>query len=112
MQDIINGIPFPFYEQCAPKYLSYLLCGEPLLIPRKHNLGQLSKTDVLVTWLLPNKVKTNWANTVIHQMMVMWLPYVYLELKVFKHVSFNIKDESLRKTLSGERKCCTRIYEI
>lgn len=35
-----------------------------ILIPRKFNLGQVSKNNVVLTWLLADKVETNWASVI------------------------------------------------
>lgn len=47
------------------------------------------------------RVKTNWASTVIHHIIlkkikrVMWLPYGHSVPKVLKHISFIVKDEEI-----------------
>lgn len=51
-----------------------------ILVPRKQNFGQQTKTHVRTIWLPANKIETNWASTMIHHMMNikgknMWLSF-------------------------------------
>lgn len=56
-----------------------------ILIPRKLNLGQVSKIDVVLNWQLANKVETKWIGEVIYHMVEkrrkenMWLPIQSLD---------------------------------
>lgn len=40
-----------------------------ILIPRKHNFGKLTKTNVAVVWRLANKMETIWVSAMIHHII-------------------------------------------
>lgn len=42
-----------------------------VLIPIKFNLGQVSKIDLVITWLLANKPVTNWARDTCSKVLEM-----------------------------------------
>lgn len=69
-----------------------------ILIPRKQNIGKLTKVDVVVIWLLANKVETNWTSVIIHLLMERkrkntWLPYGGWITKILEYCGFNLEDE-------------------
>lgn len=76
-----------------------------IIVHRKHNLKQLSKSHMVMNWSFSNKVETNSAITMIHHMIVikrkgvMWLPYSHLVLKFLEHVGFNFEDEESKDKL-------------
>lgn len=70
-----------------------------ILIPKKHSLGKVCKTNLVLTWLLENKLETNWEDKVIYQMMesqrkrISLLPHGDLIMKILEHIGFNLEDE-------------------
>lgn len=76
-----------------------------IIVHRKHNLRQLSKSHMVMNWSFSNKVETKSAITMIHHMIVskrkgvMWLPYSHLVLRFLEHVGFNFEDEEFKDKL-------------
>lgn len=77
-----------------------------ILIPRKYKIGYLSKDDVVIIWLLNNKVEINWASAVINHMIgskrkrIIWLPYGNLITNILGNFVFTVEDEvSLEKSI-------------
>lgn len=85
LQDLESNIPSYFLMgNVHPHILLISYVANHILIPIKHNIWQLSKDDMVMTWSLANKVETNWAIAVIHHMMVSkikglaWVPNGHL----------------------------------
>lgn len=95
-----GGIPSPFPVGCVhPNILPIHYVVSHILIPRKHNLGKISKIIVALTWSLANRVETNWISFVIHHMTRskrkgnMLFPYSDMITKILEHIGFNFEEE-------------------
>lgn len=95
------GLPFPLIGGYVCPYILLIhYMATCILIPRKLNIGHVSETNVALTWLLANKVKTHWESGVIYLMMErkrienIWFPYGNLITKNLTRCCFNIEEEN------------------
>ncbi|KAL5067871.1 hypothetical protein RYX36_018758, partial [Vicia faba] len=68
------------------------------LFPRKSKSGHLTRSDVVIMWLLANKIETNLASAEIKQMLRIkikriCMPYGDMVMKILEHVGYNFKEE-------------------
>lgn len=81
LSNLNNGIHIPFSADYIPIYINSFYEATHILIQRKHNFGKAFKIDLILTWLLTNKVETSWACKLICHMMenqrkgISWFPY-------------------------------------